>query len=296
MNISEISKLFKQHNLKIKSYKKKDNAYIVDTNSGKYVVKVNINKEYIFNYLDSRGFNYYPKILINDKYQVTEYLSSINIPKEQKINDLIDLVGILHSKTTYNKRKIIDEYENIYADLNNNYNYLLNYYNEIIDQIDNSIFLSPSNYLICRNISLIFDSLNMGMNYLEEFKNKIKDLDNIRVCVVHNDLSLDNYVKNNKQYLLNWDKSKIDIPIFDLYKLYNNENDIDFNGVIKRYEKKYPLKPIEKDLLIILLLMPDKIEFNGTELNMCKVIRKSLNKLSKIQEMIYKIKSQSKDD
>ena len=42
--------------------------------------------------------------------------------------------------------------------------------------------------------------------------------------------------------------------------------------------------------------MPDKIEFNDSELNMCKKIRISLNKLSKTEEMIYKIKSQSKKD
>ena len=296
MNASEISKLFKEHNLKIKSYKKDKDSYIITTDSGKYVVRKNNNRSYIFKYLNSRSFTYFPNIVINDKYLVYEYIDNIDMPKEQRLNDLVDLVSLLHSKTTYNKKISNDEYLNLYEDLNNNYNYLLEYYNELINTIDDTIFMSPSYYLLARNISLIFECLNIGINYLDEFKDKIQDLDSIRVSLIHNNLSLDNYVKNTKQYLLNWDKSKIDIPIFDLYKLYNNENNIDFSSVIKRYEKKYPLNEIEKDLLIIFLLMPDKIEFNDSELNMCKKIRISLNKLSKTEEMIYKIKSQSKKD
>ena len=291
MNTSEISKLFKQNNLKVHSYRKDKDKYIIEANTEKYIVKKNSNKKHIFDYLNSRSFNYYPKILIDDKYQVSEYVSDLEIPKEQKINDLVDLMAILHNKTTYNKKTNNDEYENIYEDLVNNYNYLFEYYTDVIDKIDNTIFLSPSQYLIARNISLIFESIDAGFNFLQDFKEKIEDIDGLRVCVIHNDLSLNNYKRNNKQYLLNWDKSKIDIPVFDLYKLYNNESELDLSNIVDRYEKKYPLKDIEKNLLIILLLMPDKITFTDNELKNCIQIRKSLNKLSKVQKTIFKRKS-----
>ena len=37
-----------------------------------------------------------------------------------------------------------------------------------------------------------------------------------------NNLDLSHYITND--YLISWDKSKIDMPIFDLYNLYNNHN------------------------------------------------------------------------
>ena len=52
-----------------------------------------------------------------------------------------------------------------------NYNFLELPKNFI--SIDNSIFLSPSNYLLSLNITLILDSLNIGMGYLENWLEKI---------------------------------------------------------------------------------------------------------------------------
>lgn len=80
-------------------------------------------------------------------------------------------MSLLHSKTSYYKN-ITDEYLIMYDELENNYNYLYEYYQNIINDVDNSIFLSPSKYLIARNITLILDSLNLGRYYLERWKEK----------------------------------------------------------------------------------------------------------------------------
>ena len=34
-----------------------------------------------------------------------------------------------------------------------------NYYNQLMDIIDNEVYMSPANYLIARNISIIYSSL-----------------------------------------------------------------------------------------------------------------------------------------
>ena len=36
-----------------------------------------------------------------DQYEITEYIEDIEMPKEQKMQDMIDLVALLHSKTTH---------------------------------------------------------------------------------------------------------------------------------------------------------------------------------------------------
>ena len=277
MKPSEINKLLKEYNIKIYSYKKIDDYYIVDTTIGKLLVNINTNNNYIYEYLNTRKFNFFPEIVINDKYLITKYVEDKQIPREQKINDLIDLVSLLHIKTSYYKN-VSDEYLTIYEYLVEKYNYLFDYYQTLITTIDNYIFLSPSQYLLARNITLILDSLNIGKSYLEEWKEKIENLDKMRVCVINNDLSLSNYKRDDKPYIINWNKSKIDMPVYDLYNFINNE-DLNISEVLKNYEKKYPLKNIEKVLLLILLLMPNEIESNDTEYNKCISIKKEIKKL-----------------
>lgn len=295
MKTNEISKLLKENNIKIKSYRKYNNSYVVETNEGKLFISENKNNRNIFEYLEAKSFDNYPKILLNDRYQVTKYIKELDIPIEQKINDLIDTVSLLHKKTSYSKKVNNDDYIKIYEDLVNEYNYLFNYYNNIIESIDNSIFLSPSNYLLSLNITLILDSLNIGMGYLENWLEKIKKVDKMRVCVINNDLSLSNYRRSDKSYLINWNRSKIDIPVYDLYNFYNNENSIDFIDTLNRYEKKSPLSEIEKDLLIILLLMPDKLNLNDKEYDKCKSIKKCITKLLKTHKLINKYKKSIND-
>lgn len=290
MKTNEISKLLKKHDIKVFSYKKENDFYVVDTNKGKFFVYENINNKYIYNYLNTRSFDNYPKILIDDNYKISKYIEDTDIPDEQKYNDLIDLVSSLHSKTKFNKRVINDEYNNIYEKLERNYNYLFDYYNKIIDIIDHKIFLSPSDYLIARNIGLVFDSLDLGKNYLEELKEDTEKVDKMKVSIINNNLTLSNFRRSDKSYLINWNKAKIDIPIFDLYNFFQNNYNVDYFEILKRYEKKYPLQDIEKKLLFVLLLMPNLIDFNTSEYNMCKNIRINMNKLINTQFMISKYK------
>ena len=124
--------------------------------------------------------------------------------------------------------------------------------------------MSPSEYNLARNISYIFKCIEIGKQYLETFKDQIENLNKMRVVVVHNNLDLSHYITNN--YLISWDKAKIDMPVFDLYNLYNNHNkDFSFIEILKTYEDDYPLKDYERNLFFILITMPKKIEFNDSE-------------------------------
>lgn len=286
-----ISELLKNHDIRALSYRKNGNVVIANTNKGKVVIKKNKNKDYIFNYLNSRNFDYYPEIMEKDNYIVSKYIEDIDIPKEQKILDLIDLVSLMHSKTTHYKNISEDDYKKIYEDLHNNFEYLYEYYSDLISLIEEKVFMSPSEYLLARNINAIFKSIEIGRTYVEDWLKEIDGMTKIRMSVVHNNLDLSHYIKNNYDYLISWDKSKIDIPIFDLYNLYNNHfNDFDFFELLKRYESVYPLKKYEIKLLFILITMPSKLEFNDNEYNMCIKIGKEIDKLYKSNILIEEYK------
>ena len=289
--MKEINELLKKNDIRALSYRRDGNTIIADTNIGKVVLKKNKNKDYIYKYLDDRQFNYYPKILEKDNYIVYKYIEDIDIPNEQKIIDLIDLVALLHSKTTHYKSDVEDDYKKIYEDLSNNYEYLKEYYNDIISLIDDKVFMSPSEYLLARNINSIFSSINIGKEYIEDWQKEISGENRMRMSVVHNNLKLSHFIRNSKNYLLSWDKSKIDLPLFDLYNLYNNHfNDFDFLELLKRYEKTYPMKKYEIDLFFILINMPNKIEFNDTEFNMCIKISNEIDRLYKSNNLMGEYK------
>lgn len=289
--MKEINDLLKKNSIRALSYKKRGKATFANTNIGKIVIKKNSNKDYIYDYLNTRSFNYYPEILDKDKYIVTKYIENINIPNEQKIIDLIKLVSLLHNKTTHYKEISEDEYKKIYEDLLNNYEYLYEYYLELITFIESKIFMSPSEYLLSRNISFIFKSIEKGKEYIENWYKEVELLNKMRVSVVHNNLNLSHYIRNSREYLVSWDKSKIDIPIFDLYNLYNNHClDFEFYDLLKIYEHNYPLKSYELNLFFILINMPNKIEFNDTEFNMCIKISNEIDKLYKSNKLIEEYK------
>ena len=279
----EIKDILKRNNIKAHTYRKLGNNVIVDD---KYIVKRNKNKDDILNYLDNRNFNYYPKIFDKDSnFELLEYLTDTNMPKEQKMNDLIKLVSLLHSKTTYYKEVDEADFKKLYEYLLNNCEYLEEYYTDLITIIESKVFFSPSEYLLASNITLIFDSIRYARSTtLKWYEIISKKTHKMRVSVIHNNLSLDNYIKNNKDYLTNWDKSKIDIPIFDWYKLYlRNYNEFDFFDILKIYEKEYPL-------FYILISMPNKIEFNSSNYDMCIKIESEVDKLLKSSELITNYK------
>ena len=286
----EISEFLKKYNIVPKSYQKNGKATIINTKKGRYVIKSkNRNNNDILKYLLSRNFDYFPKILNdpNDDYELIEYIEDIDMPEEQKMMDMIDLIALLHSKTTYYKEVDVDDFDKIYDDINNNIEYLYSYYNDIMTIIENKIIYSPSENLLARNISIIFDTLNFESNLLKKWQELVKGKRKQRYVVIHNNLDIDHFLRDQNNYLISWDKSRIDLPIYDLYKLYKKNNlNYDFETLLKRYERVYPLLEEEKVLFHILILLPDKIEFNNNEFEMCQKISDTIDNLYKTKDYV----------
>jgi hypothetical protein len=216
-----------------------------------------------------------------------EYVEDINMPKDQKMLDLINLVSLLHNKTTYYKNVDIDDYKKNYEDIKNNINYLFNYYNDLMNIIETKVYMSPSELLLATNISIVFNALKYCEYNLEEWYKGVTDKNRRRNVVIHNNLDLNHFIRNSNSYLLSWDKAKMDIPIYDLYILYKKYAlEYDFKYLFKIYEKKYPLLEDEKKLLYILISIPDKIELTDNIYNDCSKIEKFLDYLYKTEILI----------
>ena len=276
----------------------KNKVRIIDN---KYVVKKkNKELENTFNYLKSRSFNYFPEIINEENNNIYyEYIEDINEPKEQKIEDLIILLSILHLKTTMYKEVDIDYYKSIYENTNDKIDEIYKYYNNLMDDIENKIYMSPSHYLLARNITSIYKSLNYAKEHIKTWYSMVENKTKVRLVTIHNNPKVSHYIKNNKPYLISWDNTKIDMPIYDLIKLYKNHYlEFDFINIIKIYLNKYPLNKEEIILFLTLIAIPEKIKKTNNEYTKTINTNNIIEYIYKTNEILkeYGIKKQTNKD
>lgn len=271
---------------------KVNNCLIMKTMEGDYVVKekIDVNYRELYNYLLSRSFSFFPKIVSDEREDVVvfEYVEDVCLDKEQKALDLIKLVALLHSKTTYFKEVTKDKYKEIYDNLRGNIGYIQDVYDKRFNQYILEEYNLPSHYLFLRNYSLILNACRYSLDKLDSWYDMVKENTKQRVCLVHNNLSLEHYLKNEDDYLISWDKYIIDTPVMDLYKFYRNEWDnTQFSILFETYDKEHGLLDDEKILLDIMISIPFLVEEEGNEYNNCRGYRKLINYLGKSSKVIF---------
>lgn len=284
--MNNINKIINKYACVPRRYTIKNDVTIIDTDGGPFVFKKkkrNNNVQEIYRYLKSRGFDYFPKLIASDEeYDVYEYLEDVDTPREQKAQDIIYLLSQLHNQTTYYKEMDIDEYKEIYEEVSYKLNNVNSYYNDLMSTIERKVYMSPSEYHLARNVSILYAILKRSQKELEDWYDMIKENPKKRMVAVHNNLDISHLIRNNNLYLLSWDKAKMDMPIYDLYQFYrHNALDYDFNELFNIYESAYPLQDEEKKLLYILISIPEKVEINNTEFQNCRKVRQVIDYIYK---------------
>lgn len=282
-------KLFKENGFCPKKIKKNRNSFLLETKDNKkYLVKEkNPKLDSTFSYLMSRNFDYFPSYISIDNYNLYNYIESIEYSFEEKLLDIINVISMLHIKTTRYKNIDLDDYKKMYEDLDDKISYLFHYYNDLNEVIDNDIYMSPSKYLFVLNVSKIYNSLYFAKKELDNWYELIKNNPKQRISFIHNNLELDHLLKSDSTYLISWDKSKLGLPIFDLYDLYRKYYKItDFDILLNNYQKVYPLKEEEIKLFFIKILIPLKIEFNDDEYTNTKKVKDLLLYLMQSDKLI----------
>ena len=207
-----------------------------------------------------------------------------NLTDDTKINKIISLMSLLHSKTTYYKSTNDMEYKEIYETINATIKNRIDYYNRLMDVIESEVYMSPSHYFLARNITNIFNALDYCRYQLEKWYDQVKDLKKIRKSVIHNNLDLSHYL-NNK--LISWNKSKFDLPIFDIEHLYRTSyDDFVWDELLNDYLSQNMLHDEEVKLLYIILSIPEEIKFNNSEYQNTIIVNNLINYISKTSELV----------
>ncbi len=265
-----IKKAFAASKSKIKRYELYDNALVFTCfNDVKHVIKTNKNNILqIYNYLNSRGFDYLPKLeYCSDDVYMYEFKNDTNTPDEQKMSDLIKLDALLHNKTVYYKDISLDEVKEIYESILNQINEVYKFYDEYLDNIEQNVYYSPSNYMLSRNCSTLFSCLEFCYNELKQWYLIMQNKTKIREVLLHNNLDEKHLIKGRNNFLISFDNAKRGMPIYDFINIYKKKYDkYDFNELYKEYQMLFPLLEEEKKLMFIILFIPDKITISKSEL------------------------------
>ena len=285
-SIELLTKIYKPYKIILKN-----NIKIFNCTCGNYVIKNKKDKDIkeLYKYLSSRDFNYYHKLIEDNRSEVNvfEYIEDVSIDNNQKLYDLINLISLLHNKTSYFKEINKDRIKEIYEDLMGRVNYLEENINNIIFKEEDNLFISPSGNLLLNNSTKIFEAFTFLKNEIEEWFKLSENDTKFRVSLVHNNLELEHYLKNDGDYLISWENYIVDLPILDIVKLYKKIYlTMDFSEPLKIYLEKFSLNDKEKKLLFIMLVMPDELNINKCEIRNVKIVREYLDYIFKTENLI----------
>ena len=286
----ELRELFDHNHIITKKITIKNNVRIIDSGKEQFVIKKrekSLNE--LYKYLKSRSFDYFPELLYQtEHYDIYRYIEDVEISKEERSEDLIKLLTLLHGKTTFYKEIDDDTYKELYENIVNQLNYLMNYYSDIAEVIEKEEYMAPSHYYFIRNVCKVFAALDYCHYHIDKWYDMIEEKKRIRVVNLHNNLSLDHYLMDgDKPYLISWRLSKRDIPIYDLIKLYKQYyKDLDFYELLRKYEMHYPMLPEEKTLFFVLISIPERLDFRESEYKMCKKVQNFYDYLHSSEKLI----------
>lgn len=287
--IKDVHYILKKLNIHPVMYEKIKSVYLIKDKSYSYIIKLNTNNYDIYKYLISKNFTYFPNFYndVNDNFDVLEYIEDFKMDQVQKVNDYLKILSILHLKTSYIREIDLDEIKGKYEELINKIHSLRDYYYKLNDLIDKEVFLSPGYYLLVRNISLIYSTLNISEEKLNKIYDKLKNEKSIRISLLHNNLSLEHLITNEKEYLISWDKSYFDSPIVELKNFYQKYyQSITISDFFKIYEGINKLSSIEKELLLVTLAIPKKIEFTNNHYQDTLYVNKEINYLKDVYDIL----------
>ena len=291
--MNDIKLLLNKYNYNIKKISIIGNVIVIDTDSGKYVIKKVNNKDIkeIFKYLKSKSFNNYVDFIndIDDNYLIFPFIDNIINNIDSKAKDLIYLMAVLHSKTYFYKSFPIDEIKKTYESKIDDLNNLEKYYEKLKSNAESQFFISPSNYYLLRNISWIFHSINSSKFFLNKWYDTIKDKKNIRICMTHGNLELDHLIDSDNKLLISWDKARNDSVVKDIIILYRKYYDkLSFYELLNLYNSNFKLNSDELYFLFSLMFYPDKILLNSNEILNMKEVYNLINYLQTGSSIISK--------
>ncbi len=240
------------------------------------------------NYLKSRDFSYFIPVLNRDGNKNNyRFIEDYSLSKNQKAQDIIKTMALLHNKTSYTKEVNQDTFKALYDEILGYLNYTLESYQNRLHDIEYVDFPSPSELLLLTNYFKIQDAINFSKRELEVWYGLVSTKTKERVALNHGNMRLSHAISNDKTYFINWEATSFDSPILDLIRFYDNEwENLEFSSILETYFKNCELTDEEKKLFFINISIPKIIELPDDEYEKTIMTRKIIDYIYKTEKLI----------
>ena len=157
------------------------------------------------------------------------------------------------------------------------------------DMIEQKVYMSPGEYLLIRNMSMIYSALGYSKIKLDEwYEYKIKQKKE-RIVLLHNKPCVDHFLMGNKRFLISWDDYTRDIPIYDFLYFYKHDYmDLEMSTLFDVYKSKFYYTKDEKLLFLSLISIPEKITFSNSNYINCLNVHKLVKYVAKTRDFTLK--------
>ena len=264
-------------------------VYKVKCDNGQYIVKIveDLKMKQILEYIDSLSIDCFVDVYYNKNKEVlTKYedqyfyvMPFVDIKqttlKEYKLKFYFEILAYLHMKSFYYIKVNQDYFETLKKDILSTIHERQNYYEKMIENYEKILFRSPSQWMILLNYYRIYESMNEAMRYLQQYIDETQNHTQVRVSLVYKNFSYDHVVLKQRK-LLSIDHISIDLPIYDLFNMYQKIPDIlfDLDCFSIHYFSKIELLKEEKILLCALMHIVPIVYFGEDEVeNIIKLSR-----------------------
>lgn len=264
-------------------------VYKIKTEQGIFVAKIveNKNIETIYEYIETLHVQCFIKVLLNKNNELltpyqTRYLylmpyvdNSQGLMKEMKIKFYFETLAYLHYNSFYYTKVNQQYFETLHNDIVQIINERTQYYEQMIQNFEDIAMRSPSQWMLVMNYYRIYESLCSARQYLSQYLQHTKDFHQIRVCLNYKHFDYD-HISLKQKVFLSIDNVCIDLPIYDLFDIYQRIPDIlfDLDCFSEYYFKKIELKEDEKLLLCCLMNIVPLIDYSDDEIeNIIKLSR-----------------------
>lgn len=284
--------------------KMSSSVYKVKTEDCLYVVKVietkNVDK--IYEYIEVLHLKCFVEICMNkNNERVTPYHNkylylmpyidnSQGILKEIKVKFYFETLAYLHLNSFYYTKINQDYFDTLNQDILDIIHEREIYYEQMIQNYESIVYRSPSQWMLMMNYYRIYDSLCHARQYLSQYLEQTKSFHQIRVCLTYKHFDY-NHISLKERLLLSLDNMSIDLPIYDLFDMYQRIPDIlfDLDCFSQYYFQKVDLKDEEKLLLCCLMSVVPVIYYSDDEIENIIKLSRLLYYLDSIHSFIEQI-------
>ncbi len=286
-----MKELIEKYHLAVGKMTVKNQETYLSTDKGQFriVGKVRDDLPAIYHYLESRDFLSF-LLPINsieeDHYEIYPWKENRFLPLEEQATELVYVLSLLHTKTTFYETVELDDIKKIYEEMKAKLTELTTYYQELQTMIEMHIFMSPSEYFLIRNISRIYMAISFCERELETWYDIMMEKRKKRMVLLHGSPTLSHFQAEDSK-LSYWNASRRDSPIYDLLIFYKTHyQSVDFASLLRLYESRYPLLKEEKSLFFLLISIPPRIRLEKDEYQKCEEIEAYLEYLNQSSELL----------